>query len=130
MEKWVNENKKLLLKIGNEYEQNERQTYHFMYDLVSLFKSIEDYSELKSLLDEIHSGLNLFHNRIQAEIYSAYKQIEIPITLSPTIVNSSKKPDLKIKDTISDVKTILLTNPKNREKTAEHSLFSPPISFL
>ena len=120
MQEWIEQNKLLVLKIADEYEQHERQIYHFMYDLVSIFKSIENHNELKPLLCEINSGLNLFHNRIQAEIYSAYKKENIPVSLFPKLENSERKPDLQVNDVILDVKTILLANTKNREKLLEN----------
>lgn len=116
MQEWIKGNKDLLLKIANEYEQYNRQTYHFMYDLVCLFKNIESHSELRVLLQEIRSGPELFHNRIQAELYHFYEINNVPVELFPVLEGSLRKPDLNVDGILLDVKTILITSGADKDK--------------
>ena len=62
---FTNENE-TLLRIANEYEQFNRQFYHFMYDVIALSKAISSWEEKerKELLKETRSALILLHNRI------------------------------------------------------------------
>ena len=46
MQEWVEQKKSLLLKIANEYELNERQIYHFMYDLVVYSNQLKNMKNL------------------------------------------------------------------------------------
>jgi len=108
---WVTKENKTLLKIANEYEQYDRQFYHFMYDIICIAKTITKWSlqDKESFLNETKNAIGLFHNRVHAEIFSNYKSIGTVIDLFPPKPNSSKKPDLQINNTFVDVKAILLT---------------------
>ena len=111
LEEWVTNENEVLLKIANEYEQYDRQFYHFMYDIIGIAKAITKWSfqEQKELLSETKTAIGLLHNRIHSEIFSDYKSNDTEVQLFPLNPINSKKPDLKINNTLVDVKAILLT---------------------
>ena len=111
LEDWVTKENKTLLKIANEYEQYDRQFYHFMYDIICIAKAITKWSvqDQKSFLNETKTAIGLLHNRVHSEIFSDYKSNGTVIDLFPPNLNNTKKPDLKIIKTFVDIKAILLT---------------------
>ena len=111
LEEWVTKENKTLLKIANEYEQYDRQFYHFMYDIIGIAKSITKWSsqDQEVLLNETKTAIGLLHNRVHSEIFSDYKSNGTMIELFPPNTNNTKKPDLKINNIFVDVKAILLT---------------------
>ncbi len=121
LEKWVTNENQVLLKIANEYEQYDRQFYHFMYDVIGIAKAIAKWTsgDQESLLNETKTAIVLLHNRVHSEIFSDYKSNGTRIDLFPPNPNNTKKPDLKINNTLVDVKAILLTG-RNYEKLLKH----------
>lgn len=109
LDNWVTSENKILLKIANEYEQFNRQFYHFMYDVISLSKEISELeeSEQDKLLHETNTALILLHNRIQAEVSSAYRSNGKNVTLFPEKISDNHKPDLMVSDTYVDIKRLL-----------------------
>jgi len=111
LEYWLTKENTTLLKIANEYEQYDRQFYHFMYDIIGIAKAISKWSlqDQESFLNETKTAIGLLHNRVHSEIFSDYKSNGIVIDLFPPNPNNTKKPDLKISNTLVDIKAILLT---------------------
>ena len=111
LESWLTKENETLLKIANEYEQYDRQFYHFMYDIICIAKAITKWplQDRQSFLNETKNAIGLLHNRVHAEIFSNYKSNGTIINLFPPKPNSTKKPDLLIENTFVDVKAILLT---------------------
>jgi len=111
LEDWVTKENKTLLKIANEYEQYDRQLYHFMYDIIGIAKAISKWplQDQESFLNETKTAIGLLHNRIHSEIFSDYKSNGTVIDIFPPNPNNTKKPDLKITNTFVDIKAILLT---------------------
>jgi hypothetical protein len=113
---WISREKTRLLAIANEYEQNNRQLYHFMYDVIGLCKAASRISseDASKIMGDTTTALILLHNRVHAEVYSEYKFENSNIELLPNKENS-KKPDLKIDETFVDIKSILITDSKDKE---------------
>lgn len=44
---WVNNENQRLLKIGTEFEQHERQIYHFLYEIIAMFNAFKQVPEDK-----------------------------------------------------------------------------------
>ncbi|QMU53781.1 MAG: hypothetical protein GKS07_01955 [Nitrosopumilus sp.] len=111
LEEWVTNENEILLKIANEYEQYDRQFYHFMYDIIGISKAITKWpsEDQNELLNETKTAIGLLHNRIHAEIFSDYKSNGTIIKLFSLNPNNNKKPDLEINNTFVDIKAILLT---------------------
>lgn len=114
----------VLCKIANEYECFNRQFYHFMYDLIGIVKAISDWNEndQNKILSETKSAQSLLHNRVHAELYSAYNSQGILISLYPDKPGSSRKPDLKIKDTFVDVKAIIISKRSKHQLLKQFAL--------
>lgn len=110
LESWISKEATTLLKIANEYEQYDRQFYHFMYDIIGIVKAITKWPshDQDVFLNETKSAISLLHNRVHAEIFSNYKSSKVSINLFPSKPNSTKKPDLQINNIFVDVKAILL----------------------
>lgn len=110
LDDWVTKENSTLLKIANEYEQYDRQFYHFMYDIIGIARIVGKWNsqDRESLLKETKTAIGLLHNRSHAEIFSQYSSTGIKITLFPKRVGT-KKPDLQIDKTFVDVKAVLLT---------------------
>jgi len=121
LESWLTKENETLLKIANEYEQYDRQFYHFMYDIICIAKTISKWplQDIESFLNETKNAIGLLHNRVHAEIFSNYKSNGTVIDLFPSKPNSTKKPDLQIENTFVDVKAILLTG-KYYDKLLKH----------
>lgn len=109
LDDWVTKENETLLKIANEYEQFNRQFYHFMYDVIALSKAISrlNESEQRRIINETKSALILLHNRVQSEISWEYRSKGNEVILFPQKQNGSK-PDLLISDVYVDVKTIII----------------------
>lgn len=110
LDAWITDENKTLLEIANEYEQFNRQFYHFMYDVIALSKAISswDEKEQKKLLNETRSALILLHNRIQAEVTSEYRSDGKNVMLFPPKPVDGHKPDMQISNVYTDVKTIII----------------------
>ena len=108
---WIQKDKSLLLTIANEYEQHDRQFYHFMYDLIGLVKAISKLSpsEASQIMDNTRTAQTLLHDRVFAEVYLEYVEKGSNPQLLPIKASSSKKPDLQINGIFADVKAILIT---------------------
>jgi len=121
LECWVTKENNSLIKIANEYEQYDRQFYHFMYDVIGITKGIAKWSlqDQESFLNETKTAIGLLHNRVHAEIFSNYKSNGTMIDLFPSKHNSTKKPDLQIDNILVDVKAILLTG-RYHDKLLKH----------
>lgn len=107
---WIEKEKSLLLNIANEYEQYNRQFYHFMYDVIGLAKAVSKLpsSEALQIICDTRTALTLLHNRVHAEIYSEYVKKGINPQLVPTKSGNSRKPDLQINGVFADIKAILI----------------------
>lgn len=106
---WIkNENLKLL-SIGTEFEQYERQIYHFLYEILAMFHAFKLISTDKQteILDDIKISTDLYHSRILAEILSGYSQKGA--TVESYATNNTRKPDLLIGTVLVEIKTILIT---------------------
>ena len=92
-----------------------------MYDVIGIAKAIAKWTsgDQESLLNETKTAIVLLHNRVHSEIFSDYKSNGTRIDLFPPNPNNTKKPDLKINNTLVDVKAILLTG-RNYEKLLKH----------
>lgn len=114
---WIGKNKPMLLTIANEYEQHGRQLYHFMYDVIGLCKAVSGLSTVDcfQILESTATAQILLHNRVHAEVYSYYKSKGLVTELIPNKENL-KKPDLEIGETFADIKSILITDSKDKEK--------------
>jgi hypothetical protein len=110
LDTWITNSNEILLSIANEYEQYNRQFYHFMYDVIALSKAISRWEEKeqKKILNETKSALILLHNRIQAEITSEYRHNGERVMLFPPKPKDTHKPDMQISDVYADVKTIII----------------------
>ena len=116
MKKWVIQNNPKLLSIGEEFEKFERQIYHFLYEIIALFKTREIISlDHNNILNDTNQATDLIHNRLLAEIYSGYIQKGAICELYPS-TNNESKPDLKISNILIDVKSILITSNKEKER--------------
>lgn len=113
---WIAKNKSRLLTIANEYEQHSRQLYHFMYDVIGLCKAVSRLSPeyATQIMDDTTTALILLHNRVHAEVCSDYKLKGMNVELLPNKDNL-RKPDLKINGTFTDIKSILITDSRNKE---------------
>ena len=118
---WISKNKNHLRDIANEYETNSRQFYHFMYDLLALWKSLDDIPQQyhTNLIETIDAADKLMHNRILAEITVQYIKKGLKVEIEPPNILKSRKPDLGIDDTPVDVKTILTTATNDRESCSD-----------
>jgi len=116
MKKWVIQNNPKLLSIGEEFEKFERQIHHFLYEIIALFKTREiTSSDHNNILNDTNQATDLIHNRLLAEIYSGYLQKGAICELYPS-TNNESKPDLKISNILIDVKSILITSNKEKER--------------
>ena len=111
---WINTNSSKLLKIGYEYEQYNRQIYHFLYEIVALFHTFTVISNdnQQEILNDANTALKLYHNRILAEVLSGYSKKGATVELYPS--NNTRKPDLLIGNILIDIKTVLLVDPDRR----------------
>lgn len=120
LKQWIANDGVKLIKIANEYEQNHRQFYHFMYDLISLVKAlsklpVEHHSKI---IDTIDTGTKLMHNRILAEIAGTYMEEQHMVQIERG-TKSSTKPDLSVDGVLADVKTILTQAKNDRESCSD-----------
>ena len=118
---WIIDKKDSLIKIAKEYETNSRQFYHFMYDLIALWKSLGVIPKKyhTNLIDTIDAGDKLMHNRILGEIASLYIKKGSTVEIEPTNVKGTRKPDLLIGNTLGDIKTILTSATNDRESCSD-----------
>jgi len=106
---WIkNENLKLL-SIGTEFEQHERQIYHFLYEILAMFHAFKAIHTDKQteILNDIKIATDLYHSRILAETMSDYFQKGA--TVESYATNNTRKPDLLIGTVLVEIKTILIT---------------------
>ncbi len=73
---WIKNENQRLFKIGTEFEQHERQIYHFLYEILSMFYSFKEISvdKQKEILDDTKTATSLYHNRILAEVLAVYSK--------------------------------------------------------
>ena len=116
---WITNENQRLLNIGIEFEQHERQIYHFLYEILSLFHAFKDISEekQKEILDDTQTATSLYHNRILAEVLSGYSKKGAFVEAYP--LNNNRKPDLKISSILVEIKTLLITGNDRRELMRE-----------
>lgn len=112
---WIQNMNSKLLSIGTEFEQHERQIYHFLYEILAMFHAFKFISEdkQKEILDDTKTATDLYHSRILSEILSGYSHIGAFVESYPS--NDTRKPDLLISNILVEIKTILLTG--NDRKT-------------
>ncbi len=111
---WITNENQRLLKIGTEFEQHERQIYHFLYEILSMFYAFKKISEEKQreILGDTKTATSLYHNRILAEVLSGYSQKGAFVESYPP--NDNRNPDLKIGNILVEIKTLLITgNDRN-----------------
>jgi len=120
LKQWITKQSQQLVRIANEYEKNHRQFYHFMYDMIALVKAASKLpSEYRfTLIDTVDAGDKLMHNRILAEISSAYVNNHV-VKIEPRNKGSTRKPDLAIDGLLSDVKTVLTISANDRESLSD-----------
>jgi len=118
---WIQANKNSLITVAKEYEVNNRQFYHFMYDLIALWKSLGGIPKKyhPNLIGTIDGGDKLMHNRILGEIASLYIRKGSTVEIEPSNTKGTRKPDLLIGNTLADVKTILTTASNDRESCSD-----------
>lgn len=106
---WIQNENSRLLTIGTEFEQHERQIYHFLYEILAMFHAFKSISidKQKEILDDTKTATDLYHNRILAEILSGYSQKGAFVESYPP--NDTRKPDLLIGSILVEIKTVLLT---------------------
>ena len=109
LRQWVNTKSDRLSKMGTEFEKHDRQTYHFLYEIIALWNSFKGVSpfEKTDLLNDTNMALNLHHNRILAEALSAYRQTHSSVMLHPA--RGERCPDLSVDGAFVDVKTVITT---------------------
>jgi len=107
------------LTIGTEFEQHERQIYHFLYEILAMFHAFKNISEEKQqeILDDTQTATSLYHNRILAEVLSGYSQKGAFVESYPS--NDNRKPDLKIGNILVEIKTLLITGNDRHELMCE-----------
>lgn len=107
LQEWASIKSGRLPEIGTEFEKHERQAHHFLYEILALWHALRgaSASEKASLLNDTNTALNLHHNRILAEVLSAYRHNHCSVTLHPT--RNGRCPDLLVNGVIADVKTIM-----------------------
>jgi len=106
---WFQNENSRLLAIGTEFEQHERQIYHFLYEILAMFHAFKEISEdqQEEILDDTKTATSLYHNRILAEVLSGYsKKGAFVESYAP---NDNRKPDLKIGNILVEIKTLLIT---------------------
>ncbi len=106
---WIKNENQRLLKIGTEFEQHERQIYHFLYEILSMFHAFKEISEeyQNEILDDTKTATSLYHSRILAEVLSGYSKKGAFVESYPP--NNNRKPDLKIGNILVEIKTLLIT---------------------
>ena len=106
---WIIKENQRLLKIGTEFEQHERQIYHFLYEILATFQAFKEISEekQKEIMDDTMTATSLYHNRILAEVLSGYSQKDAFVESYPP--NDNRNPDLKIGNILVEIKTVLIT---------------------
>ena len=116
---WVTNRNQRLLTIGTEFEQHERQIYHFLYEILAMFHAFKNISEEKQqeILDDTQTATSLYHNRILAEVLSGYSQKGAFVESYPS--NDNRKPDLKIGNILVEIKTLLITGNDRHELMCE-----------
>ena len=116
---WITIENQKLLKIGTEFEQYERQIYHFLYEILSMFHAFKEISEehQKEILDDTKTATSLYHNRILAEVLSGYSKKGAFVESYPP--NDNRKPDLKIGNILVEIKTLLITGKDRKALMGE-----------
>lgn len=116
---WIKNENQRLLKIGTEFEQHERQIYHFLYEILAMFYSFKEISEdkQKEILDDTKTATSLYHNRILAEVLAGYSKKGAFVETYP--LNDNRKPDLKISSILVEIKTLLITGNDRHELMRE-----------
>lgn len=116
---WITNENQRLLNIGTEFEQYERQIYHFLYEILSMFYAFKDISEekQKEILDDTQTATSLYHSRILAEVLSGYTKKGAFVESYP--LNDNRKPDLKIGSILVEIKTLLITENDRHELMLE-----------
>jgi len=106
---WIKIENQRLLKIGTEFEQHERQIYHFLYEILAMFHAFKNIPEEKQneILNDTQTATSLYHSRILAEVLSGYSQKGA--TVESYATNDTRKPDLLIGTVLVEIKTILIT---------------------
>lgn len=116
LSKLIDVKKEMLLKCANQYLQNERTKTGFLYDVIALIKStmVLDLKNQKELIEKgALNSLQLFHNRLQAEIHQKlYMTTKI---IFPKCEYGKSTPDMKINGIKIDVKTLLYSNISDDE---------------
>lgn len=114
MRQWVATAEDSLIKIGTEFEKHHRQTYYFLYEILALWHALggADPEERVALLNDTDTALKLHHNRILAEVLSAYRQSRSCVKLHPR--HNNRQPDLLVDGVFVDVKTVLMTGVDKR----------------
>ena len=120
LKNWIKKKPEQLLEIANEYENNRRPFYHFLYDLVALVKALENVplEYHKKLIEPINAGDKLMHNRILAEVAGNLINSHI-VKIESNIKNWEKNPDLLIDGIKADVKTVLTTATNDIESLSD-----------
>ena len=112
---WINGNQEKLVSAANEYEEYDRQLYHFMYDMIGMFRSLSRLSkeDQERMLSGSTNPRALFHNHLHADILRLLQgryRVEVPVERI-----GRPMPDLMVDGISTDVKTILV-NSKDRDQ--------------
>lgn len=103
----VSKNKEILKKWANDYKENGRDYYFFLYDLPVLAKFLSElpiqFDKLKKLKGDHEE---LLHNRMIAQLAVQYQNQGCSIDLE-VVNNKGKKPDLHVNNNDLDIKTIV-----------------------
>jgi len=112
---WIKNQNQRLLTIGTEFEQYERQIYHFLYEIMAMFHAFKNIPEEKQneILNDTQTATSLYHSRILAEVLSGYTKKGAFVESYPP--NDNRNPDLKISDTLVEIKTLLIVGSDRKE---------------
>lgn len=103
----VSKNKEILKKWSNDYKENGRDYYFFLYDLPTLAKFLSELPLQFDKLKKLEGGHEeLLHNRMIAQLAVQYQNQGCNIDLE-VVNNKGKKPDLHVNNNDLDIKTIV-----------------------
>jgi len=104
-------NKRNLIRICKKYEEDGREVFNFMYDLLYLVKALQELpDEFQYLKDVKDNAELLMHNSLLTNICLEYTKRGHKVEPEPD--RKHAKPDLKINDSIfGEIKTII--SPKD-----------------
>lgn len=125
---WINGNQEKLVSAANEYEEYDRQLYHFMYDMIGMFRSLSRLSkeDQEWMLSGSTNPRALFHNHLHADIFGLLKgrhRVEMPVERK-----GRPMPDLIIDGVRADVKTVLASS-KDRDQLLKDCIVTIRMMF-